>query len=31
MSYEKKGPNVGWWAGQPDDIDDEVARLCTIC
>ena len=31
MSYEKKGPNVGWWAGQLDEIDEEVARLCTIC
>lgn len=31
MSEEKKGPNVGWWAGQLDEIDEEVARLCTIC
>jgi hypothetical protein len=31
MNEEKKGPNVGWWAGQLDDIVEEVARLCTIC
>ena len=31
MSYEKKSPNVGWWAGQLDEIADEIARLCTIC
>lgn len=31
MSYEKKSPNVGWWAGQLDEIDEEVARLCVIC
>lgn len=31
MNEEKKSPNVGWWAGQLDDIDEEVARLCMIC
>ena len=31
MSHEKKSPNVGWYAGQLDTIDDEIARLCTIC
>lgn len=31
MNEEKKSPNVGWWAGQLDEIDEEVARLCTIC
>ncbi|MGB8433141.1 MAG: hypothetical protein WCE38_02620 [Burkholderiales bacterium] len=31
MSDEKKSPNVGWWAGQLDEIDEEIARLCTIC
>ena len=31
MSEDKKSPNVGWWAGQLDEIDEEVARLCTIC
>jgi hypothetical protein len=31
MSEEKKSPNVGWWGGQLDDIDEEVARLSTIC
>ena len=31
MDEEKKGPNVGWWTGQLDEIDEEVARLCTIC
>lgn len=31
MSYEKKSPNVGWYAGQLDTIADEIARLSTIC
>ncbi len=31
MSEEKKSPNLGWWAGQLDEIDEEIARLCTIC
>lgn len=31
MAYEKKSPNVGWYAGRLDAIVDEIARLCTIC
>ena len=31
MSGEMKSPNVGWYAGQLDTVDEEIARLCTIC